>query len=116
MVWHAIKNNKPVSNGITMQQPDTITETIAALRSEGYTEDFNLRQDCLECSNGQFRIFHDEFKVDDFYRFEGMSDPADNSILYAISSDKYGLKGILINAYGIYSEPIVDEMLEKLKI
>ena len=98
-----------------MRQPDTITESIADLRKQGYLEDFNLRQDCLECRNGQFRIFHDEFKVDTYYRFEGMSDPADSSILYAISSDKYGLKGVLINAYGIYSEPIVDEMVEKLK-
>lgn len=99
-----------------MNQPDTVTEAITGLRQEGYIEDFNLRQDCLECRNGQFKIFADEFKVDDYYRFEGPSDPADNSILYAISSDKYGLKGVLVNAYGIYSEPVVDEMMEKLKV
>jgi hypothetical protein len=98
-----------------MPGSDTITETVTRLREEGYTEDFNLKQDCLECRNGQFMIFADEFKVDKFYRFEGMSDPADSSILYAISSDVYQLKGILINAYGIYSEPIVDQMLARLR-
>lgn len=98
-----------------MAESDTITETVNKLRKQGYTEDFNLQQNCIECRNGHYRIFHDEFKVDKFYRFEGMSDPADSSIIYAISSDKYKLKGILINAYGIYSEPIVDEMLDKLK-
>lgn len=54
--------------------------------------------------------------VDDFYRFEGQSDLADSSILYAISFPKYGLKGVLIAPYSIYSEPIMDQMMEKLQI
>jgi hypothetical protein len=43
-----------------------------------------------------------------------MTDPANEAILYAISSLK-GKKGILINGYGIYSDPITDEMIAKLK-
>ena len=27
----------------------TLTETLAELRKQGYTEDFNLQQNCLEC-------------------------------------------------------------------
>jgi hypothetical protein len=92
----------------------TLSETMAELREQGYTEDFNLRQNCLECRNGQFKVFADEFKVDKYYRFEGESNPSDAAILYAISSDNHGLKGVLVNAYGIYSEPITDELMEKL--
>lgn len=99
-----------------MESAVTLSGTIAALREKGYTEDFNLQQQCLECRNGQYRIFHNEFAVDQFYRFEGPSDPADLAILYAISSDKYGLKGVLVNGYGIYSDEVADEMLSKLKI
>lgn len=95
--------------------PETVSQAIEALKKEGYTEDFNLRQDCLECRNGRFRVFHDEFHIDKFYRFEGDSDPGDESIVYAISSEKHGLKGVLVNAYGIYSEPLTDQMLEKLR-
>jgi len=94
----------------------TLSETMNELRREGYTEDFNLQQNCLECRNGAFKVFADEFKVDKFLRFEGASNPSDSSILYAISSDSKKLKGVLVNAYGIYSEPITDEMLEKLEI
>ena len=61
-------------------------------------------------------MFTDEFKVDKYYRFEGESNPSDSAILYAISSDKYQLKGVLVNAYGIYSESVTDEMVEKLDI
>ena len=95
---------------------ESLTETINELRKQGYLEDFNLQQNCLECRNGHFKVFAYEFKVDKFYRFEGETNPSDEAILYAISSDKHGIKGILVNAFGIYSEPITDEMLEKLKM
>ena len=94
----------------------TLSETMNELRRQGYTEDFNLQQNCLECRNGQFKVLADEFKVDHYYRFEGPTDPGDAAILYAISSDRHGLKGVLVNAYGIYSEALTDEMLEKLEI
>lgn len=50
------------------------------------------------------------------YRYEGMTDPGDQSILYAISSEKYALKGVLVNAYGIYADPVTAEMEKKLTI
>ena len=99
-----------------MQKYTTLSQTMNELRKEGYTEDFNLQQSCLECRSGQFKVFTDEFKVDKFFRFEGESNPSDNAILYAISSDKHDLKGVLVNGYGIYSEPVTDEMLKKLEI
>jgi hypothetical protein len=79
-------------------------------------EDFNLQQNCLECRNGQFKVFTDEFKVDKFFRFEGESDPSDAAILYAISSEAHDVKGVLVNAYGIYSEAVTDDMLRKLEM
>lgn len=99
-----------------MKAYDTVTEAVSALKKQGFTEDFNLKENCLECQNGKYRIFHNEFQVEEFFRFEGMSDPADESIVYAISSPAYKLKGVLVNGFGIYSQPLADEMMEKLKI
>ncbi|MBD0367776.1 MAG: phosphoribosylpyrophosphate synthetase [Flavisolibacter sp.] len=99
-----------------MDSYTTLSETMNKLRKEGYTEDFNLRQNCLECRNGEFKVFADDFKVDNFFRFEGASNPSDAAILYAISSVRHGLKGVLVNAYSIYSEPMTDEMVKKLEI
>lgn len=95
---------------------DTLSQTMEQLRKEGYTEDFNLQKDCLECRSRNFKIFHDEFVIDKFYRFEGESNPSDEAILYAISSTKHGLKGVLVNGAGIYTDDITNEMLESLKI
>jgi len=98
-----------------MESFDNLVEGINELKNQGYVEDFNLKQNCLECRNGEYKVFHNEFEIDKFFRFEGDSSPDDSSILYAISSDKYNLKGVLVNSYGIYSEDITDEMLNKLK-
>lgn len=95
---------------------DTLSEAMNALKKEGYTEDFNLLQESLVCRNRSFKVFADEFEIDEFYRFEGMSNPSDNSILYAISSKKHGIKGLLVNGYGIYSEDITDKMMKKLSV
>lgn len=99
-----------------MENHETLSEAINGLKNQGYGEDFNLKQNCIECRNGEYKIFHDEFQIDKFFRFEGQSDPADESILYAISSEKYQLKGVLVNGYGISSEPMTNEMLNKLKM
>ncbi|MEO6902709.1 MAG: cupin domain-containing protein [Bacteroidia bacterium] len=61
------------------------------------------------------KLSSDEFVVDKHYRFEGLSDPADEAIVYAISSTKGNIKGTLVNGYGIYSESVTNEMLQALK-
>jgi len=99
-----------------MEEMTTMTEVIDKLRSEGYAEDFNLQQNCLVCRNGHYSVFHDEFVIDKVYRFEGDSDPADEATVYAISSPKYDIKGILVNGAGIYTEAMTDEMLRSLKM
>ncbi|KOY86158.1 phosphoribosylpyrophosphate synthetase [bacterium 336/3] len=98
-----------------MENYSNLIEAINGLRNEGYNEDFNLKQNCIECRSGQYKIFHDEFHIDKFFRFDGNTDPSEESIIYAISSEKYKLKGILINGYGVTSESLTNEMLEKLK-
>ncbi|MBS1780364.1 MAG: phosphoribosylpyrophosphate synthetase [Bacteroidetes bacterium] len=99
-----------------MDTMDTLSEIIEKLRKEGYTDDLNVQQNRLECKNGAFQIFHDEFVIDKVYRFEGESDPGDEATVYAISSSKHQIKGILVNGAGIYTDDLTDEMLETLQI
>lgn len=49
------------------------------------------------------------------YRFEGASNPDDQSVLYAISSPKFGVKGVLVNGYGISADAVTDAIIAKLK-
>ena len=98
-----------------MKNYDTLVEAINDLKAEGYSEDLNLKSNCVACPAKGFEMLADEFTVDAVYRFEGDSNPDDSSVLYAISSEKYALKGILIDAYGAYADPLTTEMIQKLK-
>jgi len=93
----------------------TLSQTLNDLKAKGYTEDFNLMADCIDCPRKQVQLSPSDFQVDEHFRFEGSSDPSDSAIVYAISSEKHQLKGVLVNAYGVYSDPISDAMMAKLK-
>lgn len=85
------------------------------LRARGYTYDFNMKPECIECPSLQLQLAPEKFTVDEFYRFEGMSSTDDNSIVFAISSDD-GVKGVLVDAYGVYANSLSDAMIKKLSI
>ena len=92
----------------------TLSETINGLKKEGYTLDFNLKDDCIACHTTNTILSPDDFEIDKVYRFEGASNPDDQSVLYAISSPIFGVKGLLVNGYGIYADPMSSLMIEKL--
>ena len=96
-----------------MKSYDTLSEAVQDLQRRGYTYDFNLRPHCLECASLKLELDPEDFEVDEIHRFEGMSSTDDNSILYSISS-KNGIKGTLVDAYGVYAENISEEMRKKL--
>ncbi|WP_308992425.1 phosphoribosylpyrophosphate synthetase [Mariniflexile litorale] len=98
-----------------MRSYDTLTEAINSKQTEGYTFDFNLKSSILECKTLNKTFKPNEFNVDVFYRFEGDSNPDDSSILYAIQT-ACGIKGLLVDAYGVYSDSLTAEMIQKLKI
>ena len=92
----------------------TLSETINVLVRLGYTHDFNIKDDCIVCNRTNITLSPDDFQIDHVYRFEGDSDPEYQSILYAISSTKFDLKGILVNGYGISSDESATRLIEKL--
>ncbi len=86
-----------------MKNFETLLDALKDLVSRGYTEDFNVDEDMMQDREKNIKMAVDEFEIDEFYRFEGESNPSDMSILYAISSAKYNLKGTLVSAFGTYS-------------
>lgn len=92
-----------------------LADTIADLRKKGYTEDFNLSRELPGQFNDRLRIEDDEFVIDQVFRFDIMSDPADQSVLYAIHSVKTGKKGLLVNGFGVYSEPQTNQKMAAIQ-
>jgi hypothetical protein len=98
-----------------MKSYTTLSEAINDLKERGYREDFNLQPHCLECTAHNVQWYPEDFVVDEYHRFEGMSNPDDNSIVFAISSSD-GVKGTLVDAYGMYSENLTEPMIKKLAV
>lgn len=93
----------------------TLSEAINDLAKRGYTENFNIESDCIICAENRIRLRPDEFEIDEVYRFQEMSDLDNESILYAISSPANNIKGLLVNAYGTYSDTSTTELVRKLE-
>jgi|SRR5690606_13616833 len=83
------------------------------LRKDGFTVDFNLAENCIICGSDKYDV--DDFEIVQVYRYEGMSDPSDESTVYGIQS-KDGLKGILVTAYGMYTDSMSTALLRKLAL
>ena len=96
-----------------MESYDTLTEALEAVRKQGFTLDYNLKNDCLKCQQTAIELRPADFDIVDVYRFEGMTDPGDSTVLYTIEA-KDGQRGTLVDAYGPYSDAVSPEMAAKL--
>jgi len=86
-----------------MKTYNNLVEATNDLMKRGYTENLSLEGDTVDDKEKKIQMTADDFEIDEFYRFEGASNPSDMSIIYAVHSDKYDLKGVLINAFGTYA-------------
>jgi len=87
-----------------------MTEALTDLRVRGFSNDFNLK----DIFTKEYNFQTNKFKIIETHRFENMSDPSENSVVYAIESIFTGIKGVLVNAYGVYSDSLASELVSKL--
>ena len=99
-----------------MKEYDNLIEALKDLKSRGFTTDFNIAFDSIACSQSGKVLSPAEFEIVEHHRFEGDTDPGNSSVLYVIQSHDGSIKGVLINAYGVYSDPVSDAMIQKLMV
>ncbi|MCC6187305.1 MAG: phosphoribosylpyrophosphate synthetase [Chitinophagaceae bacterium] len=99
-----------------MHNYETVSEAVNDLVKRGYTTDFNIHEDgdCIVCGSGAISLSAEDFDIDEIHRFEGMTDPGDEMIVYAISSERFGVKGVLVNAYGVYADTMTAKIVKHL--
>ena len=93
---------------------DTVSEAVNGLKKRGFEIDFNLEENCIICTAGN-KFNPDDFEIVEVYRFEGNTDPSDEAVVYAIQSIT-GMKGVLVNGYGISADSISSDMAKKLSL
>ena len=84
------------------------------LEADGYKDQFRVEKGRLNDLSNKKKYKPRDVKAVNFYRFEGVSDPDDMSILYAIETAD-GRKGTLVDAYGLYSDDDTGEFLKKVE-
>ena len=90
-----------------------LSEAVDDLISKGYIDELELIETGL--FKGKDQLDPSQFTIDSFHRFEGPSDPGDMSIVYAISSEALGIKGLLIGSYGAEAEQHIERMVRPLQ-
>jgi len=95
---------------------ETVSEAVNDLVKRGYTTEFSVHPDkeCIICNNSATSLSPEDFEIDEIYRFEGMTDPADETIVYAVSSSKNNMKGVIVNAFGPYSDADTSKLVQYL--
>jgi len=93
---------------------NTLTSCVNKVVKDGYTDNFKVTKEGLLSSSTEKYFKPDQVEVINFYRFEGQSDPADNAIMYVIETNQ-GQKGILIDAYGPYSDEKVTAFMNEVE-
>ena len=88
-----------------MEAPDTVTEALAFLAAEGYTDELRLDQNGFEREAVDGAHAVRSAVVDYTFRFEGPTDPADEAIVLGVRWPGRGRKGVLVSAFGPDADP-----------
>lgn len=92
----------------------SLATCVKRMITDGYTEDFKVTECGLESMNKQKNYSPDQIQIVNFFRFEGMSKPDDNAVLYVIETSD-GTKGTLIDAYGMYKDARISRFMNDVE-
>jgi hypothetical protein len=86
----------------------TVLEALADLKEKGFDHDFNLHTEAIKTNPKDYFVEH-------VYRYEGDSDPDEESVVYGIISIS-GKKGVFVAGFSANSDDEASKILEKLYI
>jgi hypothetical protein len=89
---------------------ETIAEALERLAVAGYTDDYRAEAKGLRSDTTGAVHPADRFRVDEIVRFEGESDPSEESAVFALTSEADGTKGTYTVAFG----PMMDALDAKM--
>ncbi len=103
-----------------MEQPiemNTLSQILEKLRSKGMDNELRMTDHGKMQSENLAKIYApNDLVIVKTYRFEGMSDPGDNTVVYIVE-DKEGQFGYILDSYGAYSDNSgngFDDFLKKI--
>lgn len=86
----------------------TVLEALDDLKEKGFLHDFNLHYKNIKVNSHDYSVEH-------VYRYEGDSDPDEESVVYGIISNS-GVKGVFVAGFSANSDNEAAQIIEKLFI
>lgn len=104
---------------VTSDKPEipwlkNLSACVNRMKEEGYKEDFQVTDQGLAPFDKSKTWTPQQVSIVSFYRFEGESDPGDNTVLYVIETQD-GHKGTLVDGYGAYADENVSKFIVEVK-
>lgn len=94
--------------------PETLVDALALLAEEGYADDLRIAEGLVVCHVCEAAHRPGELRVERQFRFEGASDPSDESIVVGVRCPSCGATGRISAAYGPDMAPAVADVLRAL--
>jgi len=88
---------------------------IEHLAQRGFTDGFRIVDGGLQVLTSGKLLRPEDLVIREVYRFEGVSDPDDMAVVYAIEGAT-GVRGALIDAFGVYADPAKAAVLADILI
>ena len=103
------------ANDRTTEMTD-MDRCLERLEQKGYTDQFKVEKGKLiSLKDSKKKYKAKDVSAANFFRFEGISNPDDMSVLYAIETSD-GDKGTLVDAMGLYADEATGEFMKEVEI
>jgi len=90
---------------------DTLSQAINRLTKDGYKEDFVAGDTKIIAIISKKEYLPAELKIVDSFRFDGMTNPQDDSVVFAVEAND-GTKGTLVMSYSASHSQNVDLIID----
>ena len=94
---------------------ESVARAVEDLRRRGFTEGLRVIDGGLRAIGSGEPVRTEDLIIREVHRVEGVSDPDDMAIVYGIESRR-GLKATVVDAFGVYSDPALSALLDRVAI
>ncbi|MEJ7588060.1 MAG: phosphoribosylpyrophosphate synthetase [Ferruginibacter sp.] len=101
-------------NAPTVPYLKTLVDCHKKMMEDGFKEDFVIEDEQLKCVRTEKKYKPSEITINNFFRFEGQSNPDDSSVMYVVESND-GAKGTIVDAYGAYADPDISAFITEVE-
>ena len=103
-----------VCNAERVTSTETLRDAVDRLSAAGYTDDFRAEPEGLRAVAAGCFHAPESLIIEEIVRFEGVTDPDDEAIVFALRCPLHGVKGTYTVPYGVNVPEIDTEMIQRL--